>query len=751
MKPLVLLPMIVLALIATALPAGAELIPLVTIDPKADDPGLRSVFSIAFDGDRVFLGVQTGASTGTYECNIMVYDESGRLLKIFPAVSWPGNQPAGTIIPDGLAMNGSNVMALDNNLIITYGDGGSVLARRSIAKLDTASLVPRTGQFYSYNTTVSVASDGEYIYVYRADNGRIQKISGDNVLVAEYPFSPVSGALALRGNEVWITEQEMASKTVVLSSDLRVIRELKPGANNLALYDDKILTSSYRDLTVRDTDFKVIATTNPLPANCYIHRMAACDGKVAIVGYNMTRVGGRIVNDHKVYLYDLTQLAPRGNPVPSPVPSPFSLKASPDIEWDARYGGSGDQIVLALIETEDGYVMAGYSGQQGYLLKVFENRTLAWETTADKYAGTHIMSVTQAPDGSYIAAGYANPAGQEEFDAYLAKIGDDGKVIWETVYGASGDELFYDVLPVPGGGYVAVGYLKPPGSKDSRLYLVRTDAGGNVTSSKTYEEGTSGSAMVPAGDGGVVITGNKKNMIYLLQVDREGGVVREKSYQALATSPSCAGNDIIRTADGGYAIAGTMMAPASGQTYTVNVDAVLLKADADGNLEWGRAFDFLYVNGNSGNSGNALRQTEDGGFVMTGYSFHRDTSGSKVGVYSKHLMFVIKTDENGILQWRKYVGDDDLTEGWDLEVTSDGGYLIAGTRGDGRDTDAYLVKLEQGPLSPAASPVASASPAPGTVTPVPDPAGASGCCPAVILPLLIVGVLVLANRNNGNR
>jgi hypothetical protein len=649
-------------------------------------------------------------------------------------------------------MNGSSVMALDNNVIVTYGEDGSVLAKRNVAKLDMGSLVPSSGPFTSYNTTVSFASDGEYLYLYRASNGRIQKISGDNTLVAEYPFSPVSGPMVLRGNEVWASDPEIASKTLVISRDMKLVRELRPGVSNLALYDDKVLTSAYKDLTVRDADFKVIATANPLPANCYIHRMAAAGGKVAIVGYNMTRINNKSVNEHKVYLYDLTLLAPRGTTVTSPAPSRHSLALSPEIEWEAKFGGQGDQLFRSLVETDDAYVMAGFvfEGSRGYVAKAFKNGTRAWETTLSKYPHTYLTSITQASDGSYVAAGYANSTDGERFDIYMAKIGDDGNVVWETVSPGPGDERLYDLLPAGDTGFVVTGYVKPPEAKDSQLYMAWTDSDGKVTSSRAYGDDSSGMSMVATDDGGFVVTGHKDNKVCLLRVDKNGGVIWEKSHSALSSSPSCSGSCIIRTLDGGYAVAGSMMGPASGQTYTVNVDAILLKVDAGGNKEWGRAFDFYYVNGNSGNSGNSVAQTADGGFIMTGYSYRPNPSGSKVGVYSQHLMFVIKTDPAGILQWRKYIGGDELSEGWSVHVAGDGGYMIAGSKGVAKDPDAYLVRLESEHLSPAAMATATATASPGspgsTVTPGESHGSSSCCCAAAILPLLLLGCAIAGSR-----
>jgi len=97
-----------------------------------------------------------------------------------------------------------------------------------------------------------------------------------------------------------------------------------------------------------------------------------------------------------------------------------------------------------------------------------------------------------------------------------------------------------------------------------------------------------------------------------------------------------AGNSLIQTSDGGYAIAGTTSSFGAGEA-----DVYVVKLDANGNLQWTKT-----IGGESDDRGFSLIQTSDGGYAIAGAT----NSFSAGGVY------VVKLDANGNLQWTKTIG-----------------------------------------------------------------------------------------------
>jgi hypothetical protein len=89
--------------------------------------------------------------------------------------------------------------------------------------------------------------------------------------------------------------------------------------------------------------------------------------------------------------------------------------------------------------------------------------------------------------------------------------------------------------------------------------------------------------------------------------------------------------------------------------------------------------------------GSDVQQTSDGGFII---------AGSTVPNRMNHLVsdvYFVKTDSNGKKQWESSIGGirDDM--GYSVQQTSDGGYIITGSTTDPFDSlyrDLLLIKTD---------------------------------------------------------
>ena len=148
--------------------------------------------------------------------------------------------------------------------------------------------------------------------------------------------------------------------------------------------------------------------------------------------------------------------------------------------------------------------------------------------------------------------------------------------------------------------------------------------------------------------------------------------------KTLGGSDSDYGRSVQQTTDGGFIIAGSTHS--FGEGYYG--DVYLIKTDSAGNKIWQKTF-----GGSKDDSGDSVRQTTDGGFIIAGSTCtFREGSGD---------VYLIKTDPNGNSQWQKTLGGSKDDGGYSVQQTTDGGFIIAGgTQSFGAGRDVYLIKTD---------------------------------------------------------
>jgi hypothetical protein len=133
---------------------------------------------------------------------------------------------------------------------------------------------------------------------------------------------------------------------------------------------------------------------------------------------------------------------------------------------------------------------------------------------------------------------------------------------------------------------------------------------------------------------------------------------------------------IVRTVDGGYALAGSTHIG----TYSA---AWLIKTDANGIMQWQRTY-----GGISDDGAYCVVQTVDGGYALAGYTTSFGAGGTD--------FWLIKTDVDGFAAWNKTYGGVNNDSAYSLVQTADGGYALAGgteSLGAG-SSDAWLIKTD---------------------------------------------------------
>ncbi|MEE4257810.1 MAG: T9SS type A sorting domain-containing protein [Bacteroidales bacterium] len=226
----------------------------------------------------------------------------------------------------------------------------------------------------------------------------------------------------------------------------------------------------------------------------------------------------------------------------------------------------------------------------------------------------------------------------------------------------------------------------------SFLYLATLSS--QITFQKTYgyQYTDFGSSVETTPDNGYIVTGGSQLYewpwgqwgldtfaVYTIKVNMYGDTIWTKR---IRINDHDRGQCVINTMDGNYVITGTTYVADPYPSFNYEVRIFLLSLDENGNENWRKTFS------EHGEYGHYIQQTLDHGFIIT---------GDKGVIDSSYNVLLIKTDIQGNVMWRQQYGGLETDNGYYVEITADSGYMIVGsTRSMGAgETDMYLIKTDQ--------------------------------------------------------
>jgi hypothetical protein len=378
------------------------------------------------------------------------------------------------------------------------------------------------------------------------------------------------------------------------------------------------------------------------------------------------------------------------------------------IQWQRSLGGSDEDLPNSIQQTNDGgFIVAGYSfsndgdvsgnhGDQDYwIVKLTNIGTIEWQKSLGGSGYDAAQSIRQTTDGGYIVAGISfsndgDVSGNHGFlDCWVVKLSSIGAIEWQKSLGGSSGELGNSIQQTSDGGYVVAGWSSSndgdvSGNHNSQdCWVVKLSSIGAIEWQKSLGgSGYDGANYIQqTSDGGYVVAGWSQSNDYDVSGNHGGEdywIVKLTNTGTIEWQKSLGGSvrdisvDIDQTNDGGYIVGGFSESndgDVSGNHGSL--DCWVVKLSSIGAIEWQKS-----LGGSSTDRGGSIQQTNDGGYVVAGFSASND--GDVLGNYGDADCWVVKLTNIGTIEWQKSLGGSAYDAANYIQHMSDGGYVVAG-------------------------------------------------------------------------
>jgi len=239
-------------------------------------------------------------------------------------------------------------------------------------------------------------------------------------------------------------------------------------------------------------------------------------------------------------------------------------------------------------------------------------------------------------------------------DTWVVKLSSTGIIQWQKSLGGSATDQGFAISLTNDGGYILTGFT----------YSNDIDVSGN--------------------HGGADI--------WVTKIDAVGSVGWQKTLGATLDDK---GMQIQQTTDLGYIIVGNSSSTNGDVTGNHGGDDFwVIKLNTVGAIQWEQSY-----GGTNAEAAKNIKQTLDGGYIVSGYSSSNngDVSGNK----GASDYWLLKIDNLGFIEWQKMLGGTNTDIGGVALPTLDGGYIQIGNSssnnidvsGNHGSADCWVVKL----------------------------------------------------------
>lgn len=284
-----------------------------------------------------------------------------------------------------------------------------------------------------------------------------------------------------------------------------------------------------------------------------------------------------------------------------------------------------------------------------------------------------------------------------------------GNQVWQTTLGGAGNDHINDLVALPDGSMVMTGQSNAPGER-SQLWVVKLNSAGTILWEKKIggSDYDVGNSILPTSDGGFLLTGQTESTdgivnnpngyrgSWVVKLDANGDLEWNRAYGGIGvfTEIRSAGE----TPDGNYIIGGAAFG-FGGDVIGNNgdYDYWLFKITSTGDIIW--------TNKYGGVGPEFLRKINvlaDGSMILSGTTNSHATGDVSAATPANTNFWIVKIDANGTLLWEKTIGGDLFENFGGTEINAAGEILLVGatrsTNGDlmqgNGENDIWIFRLD---------------------------------------------------------
>ena len=348
------------------------------------------------------------------------------------------------------------------------------------------------------------------------------------------------------------------------------------------------------------------------------------------------------------------------------------------------YGGANQEVARHVISALDGIYFLGSTTTIGagmgdlVLAKVDLSGNVVWAKTYGGAFDELPDQLTIAADGGLVIASSStsfNANHKEEF--LLFKTNSNGSIVWQKLFPTNTRIAPEALIRTFDNGIAIAGLTYVNGFYHA--FLVRTNSAGDTLFTSIYGSNVAddlGIGLTQTPDGGFVLSGrtltnaNNHADIYLLKTDASGNMIWAKSFSSPGWEEA---ESVTIDNNGNYLVCG-----GSDNWSGGSFDILLWNCDTAGNYIWGKTY-----GGDKVDASYCVHQISNGSIIVSGYTnsmgfghlLGQDTLQNSRGDDSTNI-FLMKTNNVGDTIWTEAFGSGRQDEAMYFDLMSDGGYVI---------------------------------------------------------------------------